>query len=450
MIGADKIMSRLGEALALGLGDQAEAVFLGSESGLTRFANSVIHQNVTETQSKVFFRVIRGKKIGVASTNSLSRGDLKRAYRLAAKIARSQKENPDFVTLPRSAGYAKLETYADATARFTPRQRAMKVRSVIQVAARKNCTVAGSFATGADEAAVVNTLGVAAYQPMTTASLAVIAMAENSSGYAAGLSRRVADIDARKIAGTAVEKAVRCADPVDLEPGDYEVILEPVAVAGLLEWLNYIGFGCKAMHEGTSFMARKIGEKITGTEITVCDDATNPAGMAMPFDFEGVPKQKVELIDKGVARGVVYDSLYAARAKRESTGHALTPDDTGEGGLALNLYLAGGESTTRELISQVGEGLLVTRFHYINGFLDTPNGVLTGMTRDGLMRIKNGRIVGGAKNLRFTDSMPRALDSVQGLSSERQLVSSWWDSVGCISVPAMHLGSFRFSGKTDF
>jgi len=282
MIGAEKINERLSEALALELGDQAEAVFLGSDSGLTRFANSTIHQNVAETQSKVFFRVIRGKKIGVASTNSLARGDLKRAYRLAARIARSQKENPDFVSLPGPATYPTIDTHVDTTARLTPRQRAMKVRTVIREAARKNCTVAGSFASGADEIAVINTLGVSAHQVMTTASLSVIAMTGNSSGYAQGFSRNVDDIDARAIAKQAAATAARCANPEDVPPGDYQVVLEPVAVAGLLEWLNYIGFGSKAMHEQTSFLAGHVGEKITGDTITIYDDANDPAGIACP------------------------------------------------------------------------------------------------------------------------------------------------------------------------
>jgi predicted Zn-dependent protease len=450
MIGADKINARISEALALNMGDQAEAVFLGSESGLTRFANSTIHQNVAEVQTKVYFRVIRGQKIGVASTNSLTRGDLKRAYRLAAKIARAQKENPYFTSLPKPASYPVLETHVDETERFTPRQRAMKVRTVIRAAARKNCTVAGSFTTGTSEVAVINTLGVNAYQPLTNSALAVIAMTDSSSGYAEGLSRNVGEIDVAAIAKRATEKAVRCENPEDLPAGEYEVILEPVAVAGLLEWMNYIGLGSKSMIEGTSFLAGKIGQSITSDSITLRDDATDRSGIAMPFDFEGVPKQPVELISGGVAKGAVFDTLTANRAGQQSTGHALTPDESGEGGLALNLFMDGGPTPTTELIKNVSDGLLVTRFHYINGFLDTPNAVLTGMTRDGLMRIKNGRVQGGVKNLRFTDSMLRAFGTLKGLSSEHQLVNSWWASIGCIKVPAMHLGGFRFSGKTDF
>ena len=450
MIGADRIHSILQTVLDLNLGDQAEALFIGSESGLTRFANSTIHQNVAETQSKVYFRVVIGRKIGVASTNSFTAGDLKRAYRSAAKIAKVQKENPHFVSLPKPANYSKIDTFFDGTAKFTPRQRAMKVKSVIDRASKKNCTVAGSLSNGSGELAVVNTLGVSAYQRISAVSVNVIAMAANSSGYAEGLSRNVEDLNFRAIAATALDKAARCASPAEMPPGEYEVILEPAAVAALIEWVNYIGFGSKPFQENTSFMSGRIGEKITGESVTIYDDGTDPSAIAFPFDFEGVPKRKVELITNGVARGVVYDSMTAARDGRQSTGNALTPDATGEGGLALNVFVQGGKSSLPEMIGNVENGLLVTRFHYINGFIDTPHAVLTGMTRDGLMRIKNGRLKGGVKNLRFTDSILRAFESVKALSAERQLINAWWDSLGCIVAPAMHLGSLRFTGQTDF
>ncbi|MEW5875273.1 MAG: TldD/PmbA family protein [Candidatus Zixiibacteriota bacterium] len=450
MIGQDAIHSRLQEALSLNLGDQSEAVFVGSESHLTRYANSTIHQNVSETQTKVYFRVITGRKIGVASTNSLKRGDLKRAVRAAAKIAKVQRENPDFVSLPKPSAPATVDTFDEKTSRITPRQRAVKVKSIIDRAARKNCRVAGSFATGTGEIAVVNSLGVRTYQPFTTASVNLIAMGDGSSGYAEGLSRRFDDINVAQIASTAVDKAVRCANPSEMPPGDYEVILEPAAVGALMEWVNYIGFGSKPYQEKTSFLSGRIGQQITGSNITIYDDGNDPSGIAFPFDFEGVPKRKVELISRGVAKGPVYDSMTATRDSVASTGHALTPDAGGEGGLALNLFVAGGQSTLKDMIASVENGLLVTRFHYINGFIDTPNAVLTGMTRDGLMHIKNGRIRGGVRNLRFTDSVLRAFGGVKAMSAERQLINTWWDSLGCITVPAMHLGSFRFTGKTSF
>jgi predicted Zn-dependent protease len=450
MIGKDRILDTLGKAVQSSAADHTEAVFIGGESGLTRFANNYIHQNVAETNSKVFFRVALGQKIGVASTNAFSATDLRRALKNAMQIAKNQQDNPHFSAIPARAQYPALQTLDEPTARFTPRQRATKLKAIFKKAAGKEMNLAGSFSTGSGELAIVNSAGVAAYQPFSSANVGVIAMTDTSSGFAQGLSRNVADLDIRSIGERAIKRAHRCRNPRDIEPGNYEVVLEPAAVAALLEWINYIGFGSKPFQEQTSFLSGKIGQKITGERFTVCDDATDEAGVAFPFDFEGVPKRKVELITNGVAKGAVYDSISAAREHKQSTGHALTPNYSGEGGLALNLFVAGGNDSVDDLIGGVENGLLVTRFHYINGYIDTPNAVLTGMTRDGLMRIKNGKLRGGVKNLRFTDSMLRAFSDIRGIAKERELVSSWWDALGCITAPAMRLGSFKFTGKTDF
>ena len=86
----------------------------------------------------------------------------------------------------------------------------------------------------------------------------------------------------------------------------------------------------------------------------------------------------------------------------------------------------------------------------MNGFIDTRNSVLTGMTRDGTFRFENGKIVGGIKNLRFTDSFWRAFKSTVAVSKETELHGSWWGGIAGILAPTVHLGSFKFSGKTEF
>jgi predicted Zn-dependent protease len=278
----------------------------------------------------------------------------------------------------------------------------------------------------------------------------MIAMSDTSSGYAAGLSRKVGDVDFESLVSRAVEKCGRSQKPQGIEPGDYEVILEPAAVGSLLEWMNYIGFGSKSYQEGTSFLAGKIGKKITSDMVTLYDNGLDTSSIAFPFDFEGVPKKKITFVDKGVAKGVVYDRLTAKKGKTKTTGHALTPDSSGEGAIALNLVMVPGKAKRDKMIEKVKRGILITRFHYINGFIDTPKAVLTGMTRDGTFLIENGEITHGIKNLRFTDSMLRSFGTAVAVSKETELIESWWDAVGCVKAPTLHLGSFKFTGKTEF
>jgi predicted Zn-dependent protease len=450
MIGKDKLFSLFEKVAKSSKADETEIVYIGSNNGLTRFANSMIHQNVNEDNAKILFRTVIGKKIGVASTNSLVQSDLKDTLKNSFEIAKYQKDNKNFPGLPEPAEYPKIDTFHESTANYAPKDRAKQVKKVFVRANKRKFTAAGAFATGDGEIAIFNSKGVRCYQTVAGASINIIAMSDTSSGYAVGLSRKVEDLDAAALADIAVEKAYLAKKPKPLEAGEYEVILEPSAVAALFEWLNYIGFGSKAFLEKTSFLADKIGQKIMDDSITIYDDGNDLSAIAMPFDFEGVPKQKVFLIQNGIAKGVVYDRITGNKAEVPSTGHGLTANEHGQGALPLNLFLTTGDKSREAMIASVKRGILVTRFHYINGYIDMPNAVLTGMTRDGTYLIEDGQIKHGIKNLRFTDSMLRAFSNVKGISRDRQLIPSWWDAVGCIAAPTIHLGSFKFTGTTDF
>jgi len=450
MIGKEKLYAKLEKVLASSAADQTEIVYFGEEAGLTRYANSYIHQNVFEDNRTIFFRTVLGNRVGVASTNSLTTDDLKRTLANSLEIARQQPENPSFPGLPKPAKYRELNTFDEATAKFNPRDRAKAVKGIIAKAARKRFTVAGACSSSCGEIAILNSLGVRTYQPLTAASVNMIVMSDTSSGYASDTTRRVGEIDFGALADRAVMKCDLSQNPRQVEPGEYEVILEPAAVAEVLEWMNYIGLGSKPFHQNMSFLSGKIGRKVTSDQITIYDNGLDDSAIAMPFDFEGVPKRKVVFIDKGVARGVVYDRAWAFREKTRSTGHALTPDEAGEGALGMNIFMKPGRANREKMIAGVKKGILVTRFHYINGLIDPRNSVLTGMTRDGTFLVENGEIVGGIKNLRFTDSILRAFKSTVAISKDTERIASWWSAVGCMTVPAIHLGSFKFSGKTDF
>jgi len=450
MIGKDKLFSTFEKVVKSSKADETEIVFVGTTNGLTRFANSMIHQNVNETDARIFIRTVIGKKIGVAAANSLTVNDLRTAQKDAFEIAKYQRDNEHFPGLVGPSAYAPVETFHENTSKFAPKDRARLVKKVFVRGNRRKFTMAGAMATGDGEVAVFNTRGVRCYQPLSSASINIIAMSKNSSGYAVGLSRRVEDIDPVTLADVAVEKARLGRNPKPLKAGEYEVILEPAAVAALFEWVNYIGFGSKAFLEKTSFLSENIGKRVMHESVSIYDDAMDDGAMAMPFDFEGVPRKKIYFVENGIGRGVAYDSITGHKGGTESTGHALPPTDHEDGAVPMNIFIAPGDKTREEMIASVKRGILVTRFHYINGYIDTPRAVMTGMTRDGTYLIENGQIKNGIKNLRFTDSMLKAFSDVRGISRERQLIPSWWDAIGCVSAPTIHLGAFKFTGTTDF
>ncbi len=449
MIGKEKILETLKSVLRKSEADESEALYIGGESGLTRYANSYIHQNVSEHNSKVVFRVAFGKKIGICSTNSFKKEDLLKTLSSAQQIASHQKENPDFPGIPEKQKYLKLKTYFKKTADFSPLQRAEIVKNICDEASKHNLTVAGSFSTGQSEIAILNSLGLSAYQPLTSASINLVTMSDDSSGYAEGMNREVSQIDFEEITQSAIQKCLDSKKPKALEPGEYDVILEPAAVGNLLEWLCTIGLGAKQHQEGTGFLTGKMGKKVMADSFTLLDDGTDESGIPFPFDFEGVSKKKVIFIEKGVAKDLVYDSQTAYKDQVKSTGHSLPPPAT-EGPIPLNLFVRAGNSSLTKMIESLEKGLLITRFHYINGYLDTKNALMTGMTRDGTFWIENGKVKHGVKNLRFTESMLRAFSNISALSRQRKIAVPWWGDIGAIVTPAMLIKNFKFTGKTEF
>ncbi len=200
--------------------------------------------------------------------------------------------------------------------------------------------------------------------------------------------------------------------------------------------LAYMGFGAMAFQEGRSFMCGRVGEQIVGANITIWDDATDPRQMAFPFDWEGVPKRKVMLIENGVARGVAYDSHTAHKEGRQSTGHAF-PAPNPYGPMPTHLFLAAGEAALDDMIASTGRGILVTRFHYTN-VVHEKQTIFTGMTRDGTFLIEGGRVARPVKNLRFTQSIVDALNNVEMVGREGVLVEYAF-------VPALKVSRFSFT-----
>jgi len=433
------------KVLALSQADQTEVLITDGDSYLTRFANNTIHQNVGVRGRSVQVRAVAGRRVGVATANAFDDGDLKRVAGEALTVARHQPPNPDFVSLPGPKAAESVDAFDTATAESGPADRARAVAEVIARAESHGAVASGALSTEASELFIANSLGVACSYPSTEASFTTVVTADDGSGYASGLSWRLGDVDTAALGATAVKKALAGKAPRDVPAGAWTVVLEPQAVGELLMYLAYIGFGAKAFQEGRSFMSGRIGERITGETITIVDDGLDSAGLPIPFDFEGVPKQRVVLVNEGVAAGVVYDSLTAAKEGRESTGHALPASST-HGALPWNLQLAPGDSSLEAMIADTERGILVTRFHYTN-VAERTRAVLTGMTRDGTFLIEGGRVVAPVKNLRYTESVLEAFARADLIGAERARVPGL---LGASVVPAMRIHGFTFTGTTEF
>ena len=305
---------------------------------------------------------------------------------------------------------------------------------------------AGAFDTSGVEIALANTEGQFCYEPYTHAGFTtVVSGGEGGSGAAEATGPKVSEVDPEAIGRKAFQKARDSQRPADAPPGRYEVVLEPSAVDTMVAFLSYMGFSGRAIAEGRSPFSGKAGQQVAAPAISIYDDALSPLTMGIPFDFEGTPKRRVDIIENGVFKSGVYDRRSAKSAGTESTGHAL-PQPNPEGPFPLNLFLATGDDTLEEMIRSTQRGLLVTRFHYSN-IVHPIETTITGMTRDGTWLIDNGEVSHPVKNFRFTQSILEALSNVQMVGRESVLASEFFFAAS--RVPALKVGSFNFSGASD-
>jgi PmbA protein len=423
---------------------EVEVVAMADDGSLTRFANSEIHQNVAESNVQVNLRFVAGKRVGVASTNRYDDEGLRRLAERAAAIARNSEELEDWGGLPEPTPIRDVpEGYAEATAGATPELRAEGVRAVIAAADAAGVVSYGSFSTATETLGIANSKGVRASQRRTVSQLLTVAMApDGGSGYAESAAVDVTGIDAAEIGRQAAEKARATGNPIAVDPGDWPVVLEEYAVVDLLSMLGYMGFSALAVQEERSFS--EPGRRVGSDLVSIVDDGHDPQTLPMAFDYEGVAKERVSLIDHGTCRDVVFDAQTAARAGRASTGHGL-PAPNPYGPFPLNMAMAAGETPRDELVRGLDRGLLVTRFHYTNP-VHPKLAIVTGMTRDGTFYVEGGRIIGPVRNLRFTQSYLEALAATSAVSRERRTLKG---DFGGVLVPAIRVDSWNFTGATE-
>jgi predicted Zn-dependent protease len=429
--------------------DEADAVVQVEESGFARFAASEVHQPTLIRDETVTLRVVRDGKVGCAVTNRLNGDGLREAARRAAEAADSAPADPGYPGLQPPSAVPEVAGYDEATGVLTPEEQAAAAAGAIEAVPEYG--LYGYFTSGVTETAVASSTGHAVSQRMTDASVLAIAASDDSSGYAEATSWQVGELDPAACAREAADKAARTRGAVEIEAGTHAAVLEPYAFSELLWYFAFSSLGALSCLEGRSYLSGRLGERLFHESFTLVDDGLDPDGMPKAFDLEGVPKQPVTIVEDGVAKDVVWDRRTAKRAGEghESTGHALSAPAQGFGPLPLNLSVRGGEASLDELAERVGDGIHVTRLHYL-GVVDPRDGIITGMTRDGTFKIEGGKVTKPLVNLRFTTSFPKLVEGILGLSEEVVLVnrSDFYDERYPFGtrVPAVATNAFTIVG----
>lgn len=448
MIGRAPLLAQLSRLVQRAPADGISVFAQASTRRVFRFAQEAIHQDLTQDGVAVTVKAILKGRIGIASTETWTPESLARCVRSARAIAALSPPLKDVPALPRGHRLRTTDDYVPATVRSSPAACVASLAHLFRLCKGAGAQLAGSLITAADEYAVVNSAGVSSYAASTTCGAKLVTMYRKLSGFASGVHRDVRALDLEALLARSLKQSLHREEPAAIPTGTYEVILEPEAVAELVEWLGYTAFGAKQVEERTSCLAGRMGDRLMDAQVTILDDGNNPQSLRLPFDCEGTPRHTVTLIDRGVASGIVYDTTYGARFGHVSTGHAVSTD-TSEGPMPMHLAMAPGRTTMPAMIRACQRGLLIPRFHYVNGLLNPRAALMTGLTREGAFLIEDGKLSRPVTTLRFTQSIVEAFSRVLGISKERRLIADPSAGLGCALMPAMHLAAFHFTGRSE-
>ncbi|PYT72970.1 MAG: hypothetical protein DMG39_08055 [Acidobacteria bacterium] len=411
---------------------------------LTRFANNGIHQNVFEHVVTVSVRTVTGGRTARATTNRLDEDSLRATIEASLSLAHSEPRDPRLLPMPGRQRYRAVNRFIKATAALTPEERACAVRLACDLAAKKGQVAAGIFSSGQSQTAVGNSRGLFAPYSETHSQFSITMQEDPAASWAKADSADVREMHPQKLAERASEKAHLAVKTTELAPGRYTVILEPAAVLDLVGFMFY-DFAATAVRDKRSCLNNRMGKQLLGKNISISDDVFHPLQKGAPFDGEGMPRQRVLLLDRGVPKNLVYSRASAKIARRKPTGHGFAlPNEYGEA--PMNLVFGGGDSSVEKMMASTDRGLLVTRLWYIRE-VDPYEKVMTGMTRDGLFFVENGKVTGAVKNFRFNQSLIEMLNNVELMGpAVRATREESFEMV----VPAMKVRDFHFSEVTKF
>lgn len=425
----DDALAKLEQALSLASAETATVSLSGRCEGVTRFANNVITQNVASERLTVRFSAAFGQKVGVATTNQMDPASLAAAARRAEDAAHASDPDSEYLPPLGPQQYVGVNAYSLQTADAGPSVRAGMVARLTQAPRNADHRAAGSVTVTEGFDAVATSAGLRAYHPFTNARVLCTVIAEGASGWAGIGSHDLAAISVDDIAERAFRKAEAARNPVEVDAGPTKVILEPQAVSDLVEYLVY-DLDAKAADEDRSVFAGKLGTTLAEPEINIRSLPAHPIVPGAPFASDGSPCHDVSWIDNGVLA-----NLRRSRFWAQKTGKPRV-DFPG------NIVMDGGDASTDDLIAKVQKGLLVTRFWYIR-YVDPMKLLLTGMTRDGIYRIEDGKVAGAALNMRFNESPLRMLANVAGIGKAVPTREE-------VLAPPLLVNDFHFTSVTRF
>jgi predicted Zn-dependent protease len=414
-----------------------------SENVFIRFANNgITTSGYTLDQSVGISSTTEDRRSGSATVSEWSDDALRDGVALAERLARVSQPNPEYMPPLGPQKYPELANFDTATNAARGDALIGHVKAVIDAARGSLLTAAGFVQRSANWVAVANKAGLFGYHASTDSGLTTTMRnaAGTSSGWATQVSTSVKDLNGVDAARVAVEKCVRGDGKKRLDPGKYTVILEPAAVSDLIGNLGY-GFGARNAEQGQSFLSKKadlpgqtlLGEKLFPDYITLRSDPFNPKLSASPWSASLLPNEKIAWIERGVVKNLYYDRFWAQKAGKKPTP------------FPGNLVLDGQNHSLDDLIKAADKALLVTRFWYMR-MLQPQTLQITGLTRDGVFLVENGKVTAPVMNFRWNESPVSVLQNTKMLSTPVRTQGAEADSS---FAPAILATDFNFASVSD-
>jgi predicted Zn-dependent protease len=429
--------------LGLGKADNARVNVNSGWRGFTRTATNRITTAGGSTNTTVQITSVFGKRVARVTTNRLDKEGLEQAVRDSEKLAQLSPENPEYLPELDPQTYVKVDGYYDSTGDLAPETRAESMVLALEAARESGTIAAGFLDVEAGANAVATSNGLFAYYPSTgvASTLTVRTPDGQSSGWAGDEAADWESIESGRIAEDAVRKCQDCRGMNSLEPGEYDVVLEPTAVGMLMRNMRN-AFNARTADEGRSFFSKRgggtrIGERLFDSRITITSDPASTNAETSPFTGEGLPIRPEVWVENGVLRTLSASRFWASRQDIEAK-----PSPS-------NLLMTGGDTSVEEMIGSIRRGVLITRFWYIRG-LNPRTISYTGLTRDGTFLIEDGKITRPVNNFRFNQSMVDLLKNVQMLGAPTRVAASENSSVSSpIVVPALKVRRFNLASISD-
>ncbi len=436
----DEAQALMKKVLSYSKADECEVNLSGTDSANIRYARNSVSTSGKVSQSQLVVSSAFGKKQGVATINEFDDASLEKVVRRSEELARLAPENPEFVSYLGPQTYAESKMFVKATAEITPKLRSDLVAASLEVAKAGKAVAAGFLEDNNGFNAMMNSKGLFAYNTSTNTNFSVTVRTQDGkgSGYATRGYNDVTKLDTKTATQIATEKALKSADAKGIEPGKYTVILEPAAVAVLLENI-FFRLDARQADEGRSFLSKagggtRLGEKLVDERVNIYSDPLNPDLPTSTWNGDGRPQEKISWIEKGVIKNLSYSRYWA-----EKKGVKAVPGPDAA-------IMEGGTKSLAELIAGTKKGVLVTRLWYIRD-VDPQTLLLTGLTRDGTFYIENGKIQYPIKNFRFNESPIIMLNNLEEMGKVERTVSV--ESNQNYLLPPLKIRDFTFSSLSD-